>query len=56
MTLETAASIWAAISLAWATFALGLICGVFLTRKDASNDGNSDTEKDENGWHTVGGK
>lgn len=32
MTLETAASIWAAISLAWATFALGLICGVFISK------------------------
>lgn len=32
MTLEAAASIWAFISAAWATFALGLVCGVFLSK------------------------
>lgn len=58
MTLEAAASLWVLISLAWATFALGLMCGVFFTsRKDASNDNsNKDEKKDPNWWHTVGSR
>lgn len=46
MTLEAAASIWVCTSLAWATFAMGLMVGVFFTsRKDASNDDSYKKEK-----------
>lgn len=38
MTLEAAACIWVSMSLAWATFALGLMVGVCLKRKDSFND------------------
>jgi hypothetical protein len=39
------------------TFAAGILVGLKLTRKDASNDdSDKDPTKDPEWWHTVGGE
>jgi hypothetical protein len=39
------------------TFAAGILVGLKLTRKDASNDdSDEDPKKDPDWWHTVGGE
>jgi hypothetical protein len=38
------------------TFAAGVLVGLKFTRKDASNDDDSDPKKNPDWWHTVGGE
>lgn len=50
--MTTWLAVWVFVSLAWAAFALGLVCGVvFTSRKDASDDDSYEKAKDE--WHDV---
>lgn len=53
MTIHDLALVGVGAILLWATFALGLLAGVSLRRKDSSNDSDSNEKKSPLWWHDV---
>jgi hypothetical protein len=51
MTTENLAMLAVGQIIAAGVFALGVLVGCSLNRKDAKDDSNEGTKKDESGWH-----